>query len=505
MKKCLMTAMLAATCTASAETYYVSPDGNDTATGTSWETAKRTIQAAINATKTGDKVVVTDGTYTPITVTDNRFITIESVNGADATIIDGGGTSRCAELSAAPTHTKTLLTGFTLKNGYTPGCGGGAYYGTLSNCTLTANSAGIGGGSFCSTLYNCTLTGNTATKTVPISSFGFGGGGAYGGTLNNCTLAGNTANFHGGGSCFGTLNNCLLTGNTTANRGGGVYGATLNNCTLMGNTANGHGGGVYHGTLNNCTLTNNTARENGGGAYNGMLNNCLLAGNTARRNGGGAYNGMLNNCTFANNVATNGGGVYHGGGTNSTCTLNNCTLTGNTAINRGGGSYDATLNNCLLAGNTAKGNGGGAYNGNLNNCTLASNRASDGGGVYRGGDRNSTCILTNCIVWGNVTTSGNFENNYATYNSPFPVQFFKTYTKPLPYRTLPPDKDIKVPDPCFVDAANGNFRLQEMSPCIGRGSTNAVVGVCDLDGKPRIQDGKVDLGAYQFQVEPTVP
>ena len=51
------------------------------------------------------------------------------------------------------------------------------------------------------TLTNCTITGNTAGDT---------GGGSHGGTLTNCTITGNTATSSGGGSSFSTLTNCIL-------------------------------------------------------------------------------------------------------------------------------------------------------------------------------------------------------------------------------------------------------------------------------------------------------
>jgi len=361
-------------------TWHVSDTtGNDANSGASWATAKKTIQAAIDASSAGHTIIVTNGTYAPIT-TANKAITLQSVEGAEWTIIDGGGTSRCAMMGSASGHNNTLLDGFSLTNGnaVSNNDGGGSYYGTLTNCVLSGNTAYRGGGAYYSTLYNCTLTGNKA-------------------------------NF-GGGSCGGTLNNCTVVKNM-AYSGGGSYGGTLNNCTLTDNEASwGSGGGAYEGTLNHCTVTNNTASNYGGGVYNATLNNCLVAGNTA-----GAYGG---------------GGAHYG-------TLNNCTVVGNkiTSGNNGGGAFNATLNNC--------------------------------------------------IVWGNIT-SGGVTNNHS--DSAF------TYSCSLP---LPAGTRNIALDPKFVDAANGDFRLQPNSPCIDTGNNAIATWALDLDGNPRIQNGTVDMGAYE--------
>jgi hypothetical protein len=72
-------------------------------------------------------------------------------------------------------------------------------------------------------------------------------------TLTDATLSGNSAGIDGGGldNFFGavTLTNATLSGNS-AQDGGALYndhGATaLNNVTLSGNIATGHGGALYH-------------------------------------------------------------------------------------------------------------------------------------------------------------------------------------------------------------------------------------------------------------------
>jgi len=235
------------TAEAAAGDYYVDASRPDDAgNGRSWATAKKTLQAAINLAAAGHKIIVADGVYAPIT-TDNKAITIQSVNGAAVTFIDGGETNRCATLGTGSGQTRTVLSGFTLTKGYA-----------------------------------------------------YDGGGVYGGTLNNCTLSGNTATHYGGGANDSILNNCLLSGNRAATGGGVAYGR-LNNCVLTGNSASYYGGGTLGGTLNNCTLAGNSA-PNGGGAYGGhsgevcTLNNCIIWGNSPS-NYLGSYVTIRYSCT----------------------------------------------------------------------------------------------------------------------------------------------------------------------------------------------------------------
>ena len=189
---------------------------------TNWATAATNIQDAVDAAAAGDEIVVTNGTYAgdsrvdPYGVTNcvvvNKPLTLRSVNGPGVTIIDGSGVVRCVYLT-----NDAVLVGFTLTNGVA-GDGGGVYCestsAVLSNCVLTGNWSAYdpdecGGGAYGGTLNNCTLTGNSA----------YDGGGAYGGTLNNCTLTGNTAN----GYWFQSLGGSFF----VSGAGGGAYGCTL--------------------------------------------------------------------------------------------------------------------------------------------------------------------------------------------------------------------------------------------------------------------------------------
>ena len=239
---------------------------------TNWATAATNIQDAVDSAAPSDQIVVTNGVY-PGRVAVTNPLALRSANGPQFTIINGGGTNRCASLTEG-----TSMTGFTLTNGWGDDSAGGVWCAStnafLTNCMVVGNWAsgwgGNGGGVCGGTLYKCTLSGNHAHSYD--SAYGAYGGGAYGSTLCNCTLTGNSG-ARGGGAAFSRLYNCTLTENSGGWTGGGAYSSTLYNCTLTGNS----GGGAGSSTLYNCTLTGNS----GGGAWWCALYNSIVYFNTA--------------------------------------------------------------------------------------------------------------------------------------------------------------------------------------------------------------------------------
>ncbi len=151
---------------------------------------------------------------------------------------------------------------------------------TLSGLTITDGNSRVGGGvdnlTGTATLTDCTLTGNSA---------GSDGGGVYNGlgttTLTDCTISGNSAASGGGvDNSAGTvmLTDCTISGNSGSD--GGVYNggtATLTGTIVAGNTNPSGASDIGGPTKVSGSSSNNLIGIGGaGGLTSGISNNIVL-------------------------------------------------------------------------------------------------------------------------------------------------------------------------------------------------------------------------------------
>ena len=282
-----------------------------------------------------------------------------------------------------------------------------------------------------------------------------------------------------GSSTIVNLGGLTILGGKTPVSGGGIYNSsgtlTITNSTISGNIASSFGGGIYNsGTLiiTNSEISRNISSSFCGGIYNYgtlIITNSEISRNNAYSYGGGIYNesGTLavTNSEISGNIASSrGGGIYNESGT---LTVTNSTIAGNTAsgsssygggIYQSGSSSTAKVYNTIIACNTAKSDGNDIYNAGF-------------GSVY---GYNS---LSSCTEWGD-------EDNNVVYDQNLPL---------------------------FIDANKGDYRLTIGSQAIDKGNNAYAVvsqGVAlayDWDGFPRIVNGAVDIGAYEYNSYTVLP
>jgi parallel beta-helix repeat protein/predicted outer membrane repeat protein len=185
------------------------------------------IQAAIDEAQNGDTIIVHDGTYTENINFKGKAVTIQSQNGSDVTIIDGGGSGSVVTFNSGE-GSESVLSGFTIQNGSATSGGGilctNASSPSIIKCDIKDNSATNGAGIYCSsssrpTITNCTITDNASTGM---------GGGIYSTdnsapTIINCTITKNSSGEEGGGAYNDcntasslTMSNSILWGNLVA-------------------------------------------------------------------------------------------------------------------------------------------------------------------------------------------------------------------------------------------------------------------------------------------------
>jgi len=491
-------------------------------------TEYNTIQAAIDAASDGDVVIVADGTYTGPFNRDIDFlgkaITVRSENGPNNCIIDCETLGRGFYFHRYE-RANSLVEGFTITNG-------NATYGGAIFCRRSSP-----------TIANCIITGNYGNN--------YGGGIACryrcSPTITNCIISGNSARYDGGAifcrNSSPTITNCTISSNLSEGNAGAIFcrnsSPTITNCTITTNSAEWGGGGIYcdfgsNPTITNCSISGNIAEHGFGGAIslwwesNPTISNCTISGNNAADGDGGAIsclngsNPVITNCAISDNTAEwDGGGIYC---RYSSPTIKNCRISGNTAakgrglVRYGGGgiccegdlglSSSPIISNCIIAGNSSDDIGGGILckdsSPTISNCTISSNLAIyGGGGIYF--ENQGSSIIANCIIW---------------ENSPQQITGISSVTYSDVQGSWPGEGNVDA-DPCFVEPGywadandpniivepndpnavwiGGDYYLLPDSLCIDAGDPNYVAepNETDIDGNPRVINGRIDMGAYE--------
>lgn len=266
----------------------------------------------------------------------------------------------------------------------------------------------------------------------------------------DCGGAGRGAQFLGGETPESVLEGFTITGGTATN-GGAVFcdgsSPTVRRCVLTRNGASALGGAIYatgaSPVVERCAIVGNTAGSRGGALH-------VVAGGTL----------LVRGCLMADNDGGNVGGAVSVSASNPT--VEGCTIAGNGAASAGGAVYVTGLGETLLRDSVVWGDS-----------------APSGAELFVSGTTATLTVTYTDVEGGEAGAGGNGTLNWLAGN-------LET-------------------DPLFADAASGNYRLAEGSPCVDAGDPAfaGAPGELDLDGRTRVADGdgdslaRVDMGAYE--------
>ena len=261
-----------------------------------------TIQSAINAASNGDTVLVAPGTYVENINFNGKAITLASSSGPAVTIIDGNHNGTVVTFNHSETPS-SVLSGFTIQNGFQNGGFGAGIAITSASPTISANvitgnhAAGANGiyvNAGSPLIINNTIANNDQAGA---GSSGLGGGGiAVSGTdtspgnpqIINNTIANNSVagGGDGGGISVTYFSGPLIQGNL-----------------VRANSAYNNGGGISLNSYNSPVASDNLLVNNkaGGGGSGGGLSVFARSGATVS---------VVNNTIAGNSAADGSSGIF---------------------------------------------------------------------------------------------------------------------------------------------------------------------------------------------------
>jgi hypothetical protein len=151
---------------------------------------------------------------------------------------------------------------------------------------------------------------------------------------------------------------------------------------------------------------------------------------------------------------------------------------------------DVIVENCLFINNTTNYSlidfNVPSIDAQIIGCTFWQNTNTGNGANIRG-----AVDVQNCLFWDNTGTA-NVDSNVSMSHSINDLG------------TLPPGPGNSNANPQLIDPANGNFGLMSTSPAINAGSDAYSISFYDLAGNLRVQQGEVDMGAFESPFETPV-
>lgn len=467
-----------------------------------------TIQSAIDTANDGDEIVVAPGTYHKTISLLGKAITLRGSDGADVTIIDGTGLNDSVVKCVTGEGPATVLEGFTITGGTGDSSsgsrrGGGMYIfqssPTVAKCRFEGNDAYRGGGVSLlesqATINDCHFENNTAE---------YGGGLYLGGsdaTVQQCTFLNNTGDGGGGMTTVDSdpmISGCLFDDNHAVEDGFIIFGT-------------GGGALVVRGrpTFDQCQFLRNDASD-GGAIFSRettvIITGCSFSSNRAKFGGAMASELSFVNVTdsmFSSNRADFWGGAIDD--TASRLTLERSYLGSNIAGQEGGAVYLFASGPTVFRNTIFRANSGGDVGGAIacledsqiaiEHCTFRDNRASTADGISLGDPDGilggSDLTITNSIlsdggdeiqVFADATVSVTYSNVQGSFPGAGNINAFPRFLGLDDLRLLPNSPGINAGAPDFLPQADET----------------------DIDGNPRLQGCRTDMGAYESPIQQVV-
>ena len=477
-------------CLLSADVFYVRSDATFGGDGSSWSSAFKFLQDALDQTVEGrgDKVFIKNGTYYP----DEGLNVVEGDRTASFFIKDlvtlyGGfvGTESSTE-QRNPTQSETYLSGDIASSEEMR-----SYHVVQTSAGSTINLDSIvicyGNSNASGAVDWYTQINNHVAAALHINYIP--GIRRSSTTINvqSCIFSDNRASY-GAVSLGGNWNidNCLFENNTSTERGGVMYQGSDNanyNVTdssfINNNCSNLNQGSIgYLGTwdIDNCYFSSNIGSLFSGGTNEVSINRSIFLNNSSQQ--GSIFQQGINlvyNSVFVGNAVTRAGGIAY----NADCTFVNCTFLDNRGVWREssprGASIayycDISVYNCIFT-----------YTENTFERQDMFNSMKS---MTDGGTKN--------IISGGMDafSSGTYQMQSANI-----IDVTNVFIVP---------EDFDGPDGVIGNDDDG-LNLKEGTLAIGLGDSSYLTPkalLSDVTGRSRLNQNTLDLGAYEFV--PTIP